>query len=169
MNWQCITRNWKILKKPAKGHACGNDWKDKRDSVVVEAHSLGADAGSACLSLHVCLYVANTETSHFRTENAAANHAGPAGPEIRRGAYSVRQRSRSGRSVLLVDSRRKYGCTDHALSARQRQEYRSEEHTSELQSPMYLVCRLLLEKKTKKKDAHSTYGKRGRGRWPIGR
>src|SRR5437762_8272894 len=26
---------------------------------------------------------------------------------------------------------------------------RSEEHTSELQSPMYLVCRLLLEKKKK--------------------
>src|SRR5437764_7364200 len=26
-------------------------------------------------------------------------------------------------------------------------ELRSEEHTSELQSPMYLVCRLLLEKK----------------------
>src|SRR5437879_2288419 len=29
---------------------------------------------------------------------------------------------------------------------------RSEEHTSELQSPMYLVCRLLLEKKKKHKD-----------------
>src|SRR5437879_9091318 len=29
---------------------------------------------------------------------------------------------------------------------------RSEEHTSELQSPMYLVCRLLLEKKKKKKN-----------------
>src|SRR5437762_13023949 len=29
--------------------------------------------------------------------------------------------------------------------------WRSEEHTSELQSPMYLVCRLLLEKK--KQDA----------------
>src|SRR3712207_8547731 len=27
--------------------------------------------------------------------------------------------------------------------------YRSEEHTSELQSPQYLVCRLLLEKKNK--------------------
>src|ERR1017187_4057440 len=26
--------------------------------------------------------------------------------------------------------------------------HRSEEHTSELQSPMYLVCRLLLEKKS---------------------
>src|SRR5437762_6015821 len=29
---------------------------------------------------------------------------------------------------------------------------RSEEHTSELQSPMYLVCRLLLEKKNNKQD-----------------
>src|SRR5437879_11303509 len=29
------------------------------------------------------------------------------------------------------------------------QSTRSEEHTSELQSPMYLVCRLLLEKKKK--------------------
>src|SRR5437762_4356869 len=28
--------------------------------------------------------------------------------------------------------------------------FRSEEHTSELQSPMYLVCRLLLEKKNKR-------------------
>src|SRR5436189_4449924 len=32
---------------------------------------------------------------------------------------------------------------------------RSEEHTSELQSPMYLVCRLLLEKKKKKKNRYS--------------
>src|SRR5437763_8620455 len=29
---------------------------------------------------------------------------------------------------------------------------RSEEHTSELQSPMYLVCRLLLEKKKKRQQ-----------------
>src|SRR5690348_17919621 len=29
---------------------------------------------------------------------------------------------------------------------------RSEEHTSELQSPVHLVCRLLLEKKKKKKN-----------------
>src|SRR2546426_8536849 len=31
-------------------------------------------------------------------------------------------------------------------------EHRSEEHTSELQSPCNLVCRLLLEKKKKTKD-----------------
>src|SRR5437763_12446371 len=33
---------------------------------------------------------------------------------------------------------------------------RSEEHTSELQSPMYLVCRLLLEKKKKKNKKKKT-------------
>src|SRR2546426_2394404 len=37
---------------------------------------------------------------------------------------------------------------DHALDARRA---RSEEHTSELQSPCNLVCRLLLEKKNKRK------------------
>src|SRR2546425_4247015 len=34
---------------------------------------------------------------------------------------------------------------------------RSEEHTSELQSLAYLVCRLLLEKKKKVKDTPHTY------------
>src|SRR4051794_41248949 len=33
---------------------------------------------------------------------------------------------------------------------------RSEEHTSELQSPVHLVCRLLLEKKKKKKRTQLT-------------
>src|SRR5947208_9366165 len=35
---------------------------------------------------------------------------------------------------------------------------RSEEHTSELQSPDHLVCRLLLEKKRKKKRCYVTAG-----------
>src|SRR5690348_18039568 len=34
---------------------------------------------------------------------------------------------------------------------------RSEEHTSELQSPVHLVCRLLLEKKNKKKTLVHTH------------
>src|SRR5438552_11779914 len=34
---------------------------------------------------------------------------------------------------------------------------RSEEHTSELQSPDHLVCRLLLEKKKKKKQVQVSY------------
>src|SRR3712207_7807492 len=37
------------------------------------------------------------------------------------------------------------------------QEGRSEEHTSELQSRQYLVCRLLLEKKKKKKYQYKSH------------
>src|SRR3712207_8616421 len=42
-----------------------------------------------------------------------------------------------------------------AKKAAEPKEVRSEEHTSELQSRQYLVCRLLLEKKKKKE--HTTY------------
>src|SRR5690348_18013793 len=41
----------------------------------------------------------------------------------------------------------------HRDSSRQRHR-RSEEHTSELQSPVHLVCRLLLEKKKKNNKKH---------------
>src|SRR5437764_148071 len=47
-------------------------------------------------------------------------------------ARPLHRRSDSGDAVLVDD---------------EPEQARSEEHTSELQSPMYLVCRLLLEKK----------------------
>src|SRR4051794_41256242 len=40
---------------------------------------------------------------------------------------------------------------------------RSEEHTSELQSPVHLVCRLLLEKKKNKKISRHQTGQLDRG------
>src|SRR5258708_13237869 len=43
-------------------------------------------------------------------------------------------------------------CCWRCTSARTGGANRSEEHTSELQSPDHLVCRLLLEKKKKKKS-----------------
>src|SRR2546422_5324024 len=49
--------------------------------------------------------------------------------------------------------------------------WRSEEHTSELQSRLHLVCRLLLEKKKKIKHlTHNTFGCLARfmtGKWPC--
>src|SRR2546422_62063 len=48
--------------------------------------------------------------------------------------------------TLARDYRARRDLLCHAL--------RSEEHTSELQSRLHLVCRLLLEKKKKKKEAH---------------
>src|SRR2546422_7391870 len=48
---------------------------------------------------------------------------------------------------------------DHARRGERRLLLRSEEHTSELQSRLHLVCRLLLEKKKKKKNTqlHTLY------------
>src|SRR5437764_5764817 len=45
---------------------------------------------------------------------------------------------------------------------------RSEEHTSELQSPMYLVCRLLLEKKNERPTRAGSRIVRWRGARPTG-
>src|SRR3712207_8345865 len=61
----------------------------------------------------------------------------------------------------LRDLKRIACCIDHRaairLARRDLQEClpRSEEHTSELQSRQYLVCRLLLEKKKKTTDSHN--------------
>src|SRR4051794_41448868 len=62
------------------------------------------------------------------------------------------RRSTPGRVPLR---RRRYA----RLHARRRErvlKQRSEEHTSELQSPVHLVCRLLLEKKKKNTDGDLT-------------
>src|SRR2546426_4341497 len=56
----------------------------------------------------------------------------------------ARERARPGR--VRSDARRRLLAGE---GRRHRQEARSEEHTSELQSPCNLVCRLLLEKKKK--------------------
>src|SRR5437764_10508871 len=40
-----------------------------------------------------------------------------------------------------------WSCSGRRSRKRRVELFRSEEHTSELQSPMYIVCRLLLEKK----------------------
>src|SRR3712207_7316377 len=55
-----------------------------------------------------------------------------------------RRRRRRGRGVLRRGPRRRVGVDVGPEQPRPR----SEEHTSELQSRQYLVCRLLLEKKT---------------------
>src|SRR5438552_13196751 len=54
--------------------------------------------------------------------------------------------------VIMLSFMASVGCTVNASLGG-----RSEEHTSELQSPDHLVCRLLLEKKTKTKNKKHTY------------
>src|SRR5437762_8778537 len=63
------------------------------------------------------------------------------------GATAIRVALEAGTYAILgmiPEGRKVSQCTEVCTVAVRR----SEEHTSELQSPMYLVCRLLLEKKT---------------------
>src|SRR5437764_2977292 len=64
--------------------------------------------------------------------------------------YTTLFRSQRQRRPLGVDARPIQRLRDLDVSQSGERALRSEEHTSELQSPMYLVCRLLLEKKKKK-------------------
>src|SRR3712207_7829087 len=72
-----------------------------------------------------------------------------------RSAVVLREHFRRAIGLAPVDYRRRF-VAPRTLSA-QPEELRSEEHTSELQSRQYLVCRLLLEKKKKTTITRSIY------------
>src|SRR5882762_10583372 len=72
------------------------------------------------------------------------------------GAFTAKAQGMFGSDALLVDiadlCASRVGADPElraAMGLRSRAGYRSEEHTSELQSHLNLVCRLLLEKKKK--------------------
>src|SRR3712207_8480684 len=89
-------------------------------------------------------------TTLFRS--TPARHHGPADLVVHAGVAAAARRRRFGfahaRGGPARDAAREGG----------RNYARSEEHTSELQSRQYLVCRLLLEKKNNKqqRSCHST-------------
>src|SRR5256885_13030074 len=84
---------------------------------------------------------------------------------FRSGLWKKFQSTRVGRSIFRVGlPESKLECAQVAISsfllhlqpAKVNRRVRSEEHTSELQSPCNLVCRLLLEKKKKKSALRSS-------------
>src|SRR3712207_8934605 len=84
-------------------------------------------------------------TTLFRSRPADRPWRDPAAPRPRRAAL-VRLAFRARLVAGATDPRRRRAA---ARAPRPRGPLRSEEHTSELQSRQYLVCRLLLEKKKK--------------------
>src|SRR5205809_5830199 len=93
------------------------------------------------LSLHDALpiFALGVEVVRSRLRRAASRRHGE-------------RRDRDGRLGEVAIGRR-----EHAASLDGREIVRSEEHTSELQSRLHLVCRLLLEKKKKSQRTHHTY------------
>src|SRR2546429_4456084 len=69
--------------------------------------------------------------------------------------YTTLFRSKAAAEKARADQNHKSGCNfaNHQKAAQAVACARSEEHTSELQSRLHLVCRLLLEKKKKTKVA----------------
>src|SRR5574337_1877467 len=79
--------------------------------------------------------------------------------------YTTLFRSRGTHALitwLIILCSRNSLCTHHVSIMHCSRGSRSEEHTSELQSPLNLVCRLLLEKKKKKKEEENTNTKNQR-------
>src|SRR3712207_1338650 len=106
----------------------------------------------------LCSAGMDVELRHLRAFTAVATHRSftAAGQELLIGqpaltrtvqqleaALGVRLLERTSRSVRLTDAGQDFLDRTRAVLA----DLRSEEHTSELQSRQYLVCRLLLEKK----------------------
>src|SRR2546426_7274586 len=83
-----------------------------------------------------------------------------------------RSRVQPPASARAASPRRQYGRGEHREAAhptprgrRLADHFRSEEHTSELQSPCNLVCRLLLEKKKNHHILQLQYIARGPPSW----
>src|SRR3712207_8635743 len=89
---------------------------------------------------YTTLFRSLPETEHIVPKPSASRTIAAAGPRnpIFRGS-PCEKRSGLGRASARPHTARVMAPSDQ----------RSEEHTSELQSRQYLVCRLLLEKKTK--------------------
>src|SRR2546426_1922603 len=74
----------------------------------------------------------------------------PVGPSLNPNLVAITTCPRKGASASPTSSSLVNGPYASAVSKKVMPRSRSEEHTSELQSPCNLVCRLLLEKKKKK-------------------
>src|SRR3712207_8307684 len=88
-------------------------------------------------------------TTLFRSLKKRFQHAGVAKVEIERAANKLKIDIHTSRPGIIIGRK---GQEVDKLKQEIQKRTRSEEHTSELQSRQYLVCRLLLEKK--KKIAH---------------
>src|SRR3712207_8260135 len=92
-----------------------------------------------CESVHRCFFFFFNDTATTEIYTLSLHDALPIS----------RNFARPGQAGPRRERRRRRRCARAAAAAARRRPARSEEHTSELQSRQYLVCRLLLEKKKK--------------------
>ena len=105
------------------------------------------------LSLHDALPISNF-TIPAKTSSMRQMTITPVSSPLK-AAFAISRGSKTTAETVVVEIKEgdHIGRGECVPNARYKE--RSEEHTSELQSPMYLVCRLLLEKKKKKQNKQS--------------
>src|SRR5258708_1814381 len=120
-----------------------------RPLVVVSAPRRICDAASVPLSTSA--WIASRWTSGSGSVRSGWSSFNPsAPPNSRSRKAAVRRTSQLAAFISCwTDSRPAAPNSTRMSRSRRRERVRSEEHTSELQSPDHLVCRLLLEKKKK--------------------
>src|SRR5256885_6373473 len=103
-------------------------------------------ASVICLNVRCCVFFFFNDTATTEIYTLSLHDALPiyGGRERRRCAPAERAGPPGPRPARHLDA----GYRRHYLAQGMGCKRRSEEHTSELQSPCNLVCRLLLEKKT---------------------
>src|SRR3712207_8394849 len=109
--------------------------------------------------LHALAYFFFNDTATTEVYTLSLHDALPISP--RRAEHRVRRRDarRTARGLRIRGRVVARGRAGHVADARPpRPAPRSEEHTSELQSRQYLVCRLLLEKKRPERRTTSRTG-----------
>src|SRR5438876_6274295 len=104
----------------------------------IEASNAQREKKIAQLQEFIARFAAGTRSSQVQSRKK----------EVERLQTSELAKSNIQRPYIRFDMKRPSG--RHPLDVRFRE--RSEEHTSELQSPVHLVCRLLLEKKKKQRN-----------------
>src|SRR6266487_1108539 len=132
-----------------------------RSSMTVTAHG-GMPASSRCggrassrIRLHnrsVVIPPWVTAATGPGVPGRPARNACNRAPACREDSSLAGAKSRS----CLVRAHKARKASKGMLPSQFRRSARSEEHTSELQSPVHLVCRLLLEKKNKKEEEAKT-------------
>src|SRR5256885_2944038 len=135
---------------------CGADASAARDAAALGAYTL-SHGDLDCEAFAQVLAAAEERQAHARAvwrTSRAGRETQRFGDAFIRGYRCIRRLAAGPMTDLFVGESERAGTLVALKVARDRQdEQRSEEHTSELQSPCNLVCRLLLEKK---KDDNAT-------------
>src|SRR5258708_2112923 len=156
LEWPGLLRNVPLLEAAAAGRGLFTIWPE-RDGIVrrVPVMMLAQGATMPSLSFEMLRVATGTDTIFIKSDQAGIKSIGVKGfqiPTDRNGQLWVHFAHHDPKILVSALDVIEGKVAPEKIKG---QLVRSEEHTSELQSPDHLVCRLLLEKKKIKRSTNS--------------